>query len=124
MPAVKPRQTPLHRSAGTPQPGEPEQRGEGYEIKATRRPLRRGWCGSIAACLAVSMAQYRAAVRCPSGRYGCCEAVCLADFETIAQQRLTPEVYAFISGGAADELTVRWNQEALERVRLRSRVLW
>jgi FMN-dependent dehydrogenase len=51
------------------------------------------------------------------------EAVCLADFETIAQQRLTPEVYAFISGGAADELTVRWNQEALERVRLRSRVL-
>ena len=51
------------------------------------------------------------------------EAVCLADFETIAQQRLTPEAYAFISGGAADELTVRWNREALDRVRLRPRVL-
>jgi 4-hydroxymandelate oxidase len=51
------------------------------------------------------------------------QAVSLSDFESLAQQRLAPEASAFIAGGAADELTVRWNREALDRVRLRPRVL-
>jgi 4-hydroxymandelate oxidase len=51
------------------------------------------------------------------------EAVSLSDFEALAQQRLAPEAYAYVSGGAADELTLRWNREALDRLRLRPRVL-
>jgi len=47
----------------------------------------------------------------------------LSDFEALALERLTPEVSAFVTGGAADELTMRWNREALDRVRLRPRVL-
>jgi 4-hydroxymandelate oxidase len=31
--------------------------------------------------------------------------------------------YAYVSGGAGDELTLRWNTEAFQRIRLRSRVL-
>src|SRR5438128_7210816 len=31
--------------------------------------------------------------------------------------------YEFIAGGAADEVTLRWNREAFERIRLRPRVL-
>jgi len=50
-------------------------------------------------------------------------AVSLSDFEALAQQRLTPQALAFVAGGAADELTLRWNREALDRIRLRSRVL-
>lgn len=51
------------------------------------------------------------------------EAVSLSDFESLARQRLSSEVYAYISGGAADEITVRWNREALDRIRLRPHVL-
>jgi 4-hydroxymandelate oxidase len=32
-------------------------------------------------------------------------------------------VYQWTTGGAADEITLRWNREALERIRLRPRVL-
>jgi 4-hydroxymandelate oxidase len=50
-------------------------------------------------------------------------AVSLSDVEGLAQEHLTAEASAFITGGAADELTVRWNREALDRVRLRPRIL-
>jgi 4-hydroxymandelate oxidase len=42
----------------------------------------------------------------------------LFDFESAARERLSAMVYAFIAGGAGDELTVRWNREALDRLRL------
>jgi 4-hydroxymandelate oxidase len=42
----------------------------------------------------------------------------LFDFEPAARQRLPASVYAFIAGGAGDELTVRWNRESLDRIRL------
>ena len=50
-------------------------------------------------------------------------AVCLNDFELLAQQRLPQPVYDYISGGAADELTIRWNREAFDQIRLRPRIL-
>ncbi|MDQ3257475.1 MAG: alpha-hydroxy-acid oxidizing protein, partial [Acidobacteriota bacterium] len=31
--------------------------------------------------------------------------------------------YEFIAGGAADEHTIRWNREALDKIRLRPRIL-
>jgi len=49
--------------------------------------------------------------------------VCLADFEPLAKARLSHFAYEYISSGAADELTLRWNHEAYEQIRLRPRVL-
>ena len=49
--------------------------------------------------------------------------VCLADFEPLAKERLSHFAYEYISSGAADELTVRWNREAFDAIRLRPRVL-
>ena len=51
------------------------------------------------------------------------EPVCLTDFEPLAQQLLTPMVYDYICGGAADEITIRWNRAAFDRIRLLPRVL-
>ena len=49
--------------------------------------------------------------------------VCLDDFERAARERLPHMAYEFVSAGAADEVTLRWNREAFERIRLRPRVL-
>ncbi|CAM3001012.1 alpha-hydroxy acid oxidase [Rariglobus hedericola] len=51
------------------------------------------------------------------------DVVAVADYEALARERMTPEAWAYISGGGADELTLRWNREAFDRIRLRSRVL-
>lgn len=47
----------------------------------------------------------------------------LDDVETRAQALLSPAVWNFIAGGAADELTLRWNRERFQDLRLRPRVL-
>jgi len=49
--------------------------------------------------------------------------VCLADYERLAHQCLDPNALAFFAGGAADEITVRWNREAFDSLALRPRVL-
>ena len=51
------------------------------------------------------------------------DAVSLADLEALAHQRMAPMAWEYVSGGAADELTLRWNREAYERLRLDARVL-
>lgn len=51
------------------------------------------------------------------------EAVTLQDFETLAHQRLDARAWAYLSGGAADELTLADNQAAWQRLRLWPRVL-
>ena len=50
-------------------------------------------------------------------------AVCLTDFEALARERLTHSAFEFLAGGAADELTLRWNREAFDHILLRPRVL-
>jgi 4-hydroxymandelate oxidase len=47
----------------------------------------------------------------------------LADYERLAEQRLDANAWAYCSGGAGDEITVRWNREAFDRTALLSRVL-
>lgn len=47
----------------------------------------------------------------------------IADFEAAAEKQMTPAVWARVQGGAADELSLRWNQEAWRQIRLRPRVL-
>jgi 4-hydroxymandelate oxidase len=51
------------------------------------------------------------------------EAVNLFDFEALARGRISPMAWDYISGGAGDELTLRWNRESLDRIRLRPRIL-
>jgi 4-hydroxymandelate oxidase len=51
------------------------------------------------------------------------EIVCLTDFEPVAQQKMSRVAWEYINAGAADELTVRWNKEACQRIRLKPRVL-
>ena len=45
------------------------------------------------------------------------------DYEAFARSRMTPGAFAYVSGGAADELTLRENVEAFRRLRLGTRVL-
>jgi 4-hydroxymandelate oxidase len=51
------------------------------------------------------------------------EAVCLSDFEAVARQHLSPMAYEYISGGAGSEVTLKWNEEAFQKIRLRPKVL-
>jgi 4-hydroxymandelate oxidase len=51
------------------------------------------------------------------------ELVCLSDFEPVAQQKMSHMAWEYINAGAADELTVRWNKEAYQRIRLKPHVL-
>jgi len=47
----------------------------------------------------------------------------VADFEPLAKQRMSHMAYEYVSGGAGDELTLRDNIEAFNRLRLHPRVL-
>jgi len=51
------------------------------------------------------------------------QAVCLDDFQELARARLDPGAFDYYAGGAGDELTLRDNRAALQRIRLRPRVL-
>jgi 4-hydroxymandelate oxidase len=51
------------------------------------------------------------------------EPVSLQDFEEAARRTLPAATVDFLAGGAADEITIRWNREAYDRLRLRPRVL-
>jgi 4-hydroxymandelate oxidase len=47
----------------------------------------------------------------------------LYDYEAEARTRVSHGAWERISGGSADELTLRWNREAWDRIRLKPRVL-
>ncbi|HXH96331.1 MAG TPA: alpha-hydroxy acid oxidase [Gaiellaceae bacterium] len=47
----------------------------------------------------------------------------LADYETLARERLDEATWGYFAGGSGDEVTLRANGEAFERIRLRPRVL-
>ncbi len=49
--------------------------------------------------------------------------ITVADFEPLAQARVEPGAWDYYAGGAGDELTLRDNREAWNRLRLRPRVL-
>jgi 4-hydroxymandelate oxidase len=51
------------------------------------------------------------------------EPICLADFEPLAKAKMSAMGWEYITAGAADELTLRWNKEAYQRIRLKPRVL-
>ena len=47
----------------------------------------------------------------------------LADFELQAKERMSPGVWGYVAGGAGDEISLRANAEAFDRIFLRPRVL-
>jgi 4-hydroxymandelate oxidase len=47
----------------------------------------------------------------------------LPEIEALARQSMAESVYQWTSGAAADEITLRWNREALDRIRLQPRIL-
>ena len=47
----------------------------------------------------------------------------LPDFERAAKRVMSPMAWDYVSGAAADEITLRWNHEAYEKVRLMPRAL-
>jgi 4-hydroxymandelate oxidase len=49
--------------------------------------------------------------------------ICLADFEPLAKAKMPVMGWEYINGGAGDELTLRWNKEAYQRIRLKPHVL-
>jgi 4-hydroxymandelate oxidase len=55
----------------------------------------------------------------PSGS----EPICLADFEPLAKAKMPTMGWEYINGGAGDELTMKWNKEAYQRIRLKPHVL-
>ncbi len=51
------------------------------------------------------------------------KALSIFDLEAMAHERVSHGAWERISGGAADEITLRWNREAYDRIRLRPRIL-
>lgn len=51
------------------------------------------------------------------------EAINLFDFQRIAKEKMSAMAFEYVESGAADEVTVRWNREAFERIKLLPRVL-
>lgn len=47
----------------------------------------------------------------------------LFDVEKLAVERMTPMAYEYVASGAADEYTLRWNRQALDSIKLHTRVL-
>lgn len=49
--------------------------------------------------------------------------ITVADYEALAQERLAPSAWAYYSGGAGDELTLRANRAAFDGIQLLPRML-
>jgi 4-hydroxymandelate oxidase len=51
------------------------------------------------------------------------EIINLFDFEKMAAGKMSKMAYEFVSSGAADEFTVKWNREALDKLKIQTQVL-
>lgn len=47
----------------------------------------------------------------------------LADYEALARERMSRVAWEYINSGSADEFTLQWNRDALNRIRLEPRVM-
>jgi 4-hydroxymandelate oxidase len=51
------------------------------------------------------------------------EPVSVPDYELLAHERMSHPAWEYINSGSADEVTLRWNREALTRIQLKPRVM-
>lgn len=85
---------------------------------------RRKFLSSAGALAGTSMLPLSAAAQQPAANSApLAEALNLNDFETLAQRRISQMAYEFVASGAGDEITLRWNRTALEKLALWPRVL-
>src|SRR5262245_46422668 len=93
----------------------------GAELKTTRREALIA-AGAMAAGTALFPAHVSAADTKVEGQIPA-DVVALSDFERLAHQRIEHTAWEYIESGAADEITLRWNREAFERIKLNPHVL-
>ncbi|MGH9940632.1 MAG: alpha-hydroxy acid oxidase [Blastocatellia bacterium] len=94
----------------------------------TRRDVLKGAGGLAGACAlpsnsggGVAFGQFPDGLK--DGLKTLADAVNLFDFEPLARARISPMAWEYINGGAGDEVTLRWNRESFDRIRLRPRIL-
>jgi 4-hydroxymandelate oxidase len=51
------------------------------------------------------------------------ELINLFDFEQMAASKMTSMAYEYVASGAADEVTLRWNRESFDNIKLKTAVL-
>jgi 4-hydroxymandelate oxidase len=93
-------------------------------MSSTRREVLVSAC-ALAGVAAITTAPASAAAADPAtpATNPMPDPVCLADFEPIARERMTRPAFDYVAGGAGDEITLRWNREAFDRIKLRPRIL-
>ena len=81
--------------------------------------------GALAHAASPDHQQEKAAsdVALPAGGANLEELVSLFDFEAEARRRMSHMEWEYVNGAAADEITMRWNREAFDHIRLNPRVL-
>jgi 4-hydroxymandelate oxidase len=89
--------------------------------RTTRREALLSGIGAAAVALTPAAAQ-KAPVEGESS-FAFERAVSLMEIESLAQSRMLQSVYDRVSGAAGSENTLRWNREALDKIRLKPRVL-
>jgi len=94
-------------------------------MKVTRREaLLTGSAAAVSAFAHPNLhAQPEQAGAAPGSPGNVAECFSVSDFETVARERMERMAWEYISGAAADEITLRWNREAYDRIRIMPRVL-
>ncbi|MGH9752791.1 MAG: alpha-hydroxy acid oxidase [Blastocatellia bacterium] len=90
----------------------------------TRREILLSACALAGTPARLSAAQSQDSIQQPiPASQAPAEAVSVSDYEALARERIPRMAYEYISGGAADEITLRWNRESFDRIRLRPKIL-
>ena len=88
-------------------------------MSMTRREILLSACALAGTSARMSAAQSRDGVKQPApAPQSAAAAVSLSDFEGLARERVPRMAYEYISGGAADEITLRWNRESVSYTHL------
>ena len=89
------------------------------------RTTRRQACSLIAAAFGsrTIFAQAPAPAAKPSQSAASSAVLTLADYEPFAKKRMSHMAYEYVAGGGGDEITLRENQVAFDRIRLQPRIL-
>lgn len=92
-------------------------------MHGTRRDVLLSAAGLIGATGVRANGVHALQVRQLSGEPPLADAVSVSDLERLARDRMSHMAFEYMAGGAGDEVTLHWNQEALQNLQLRPRVL-
>ncbi len=92
----------------------------------TRREMLASATALVGSCLlprASARQAEKPTARVPHELHSLADAVSLSDIEILARRKIPHASYEYIAGGAADEITLNWNREAFNGLKIRPRVL-